>query len=507
MTTTETTTTQRSDEDGRVLMQLDPSTLLAHPANPRKSLRGIKELAASIKEVGVVQALLVTNDDDGYRINAGWRRATAAVEAGLGVVPCLVKAARSDDLSELSEMVAENVNRDALTAGEEAAAYRQMSLAGMSPATIAKVSGRKRTEVVQAIEVGANEVAVAVASRYDLTMDQAAGIAEFSDDKEVVKELTRLAVQSPGNFEHRLSRLRQDREEQAAVAALLAECDERGVRVIDRPDYDDRSVVAVRKLYDHKGRQLDEAKHVDCLGHAVAVTSDWSGVRLVAYCARWKENGHRTQARAEASDPGAEAIRQAERREVIENNKAWRAAEPVRRQFVAQLCGRRSAPKGVLRFVVTDSLAHSGQYGKNKDELLGIFVGEDLSTTTSWQVPSLLRTLASDAADGRLPLLLLGHVAASVESLMGAHTWRNSASKGREARYLAFLASQGYALSEIEAVVVGAVTDDDDLDDDLDDEQPDEEDDEQEDEEGGEHDTAPEDEVGPFDDGGSDAVS
>jgi len=219
----------------------------------------------------------------------------------------------------LAAQVAENTNRDALTEAEEAAAYRQMRLGGMSLGDIAKAGGRKRTYVTEAIKVAENEVALAVATRHDLTLEQAAAIAEFAEQRDVVKELTVLAVRNPGSFEHRVSRLRQDRERDEVRAAIAADCAARGVMVIEPPEYGDRSVVAIRDLYDEHGHQLDAKRHERCPGHVVAIVTDWRDTRAVAYCADWKANGHRNRAKATATpdSPEADAAR-AERREVIE---------------------------------------------------------------------------------------------------------------------------------------------------------------------------------------------
>ena len=388
------------------------------------------------------------------RSSSGGVAANAAVKANLATVPCLVYEGRStDDVLVLAAQVAENTNRDALSEAEEAAAYQQMRLGGMSVADIAKAGGRKRTYVTEAIKVAENEVALAVATRHDLTLEQASAIAEFSAERDIVRELTVLAVKSPGSFEHRVSRLRQDREQQAAVAAIAADCEARGITVIERPEYGDRSVVAIRDLYDDKGHQLDAKRHARCPGHAVAIVTDWRDTRAVAYCTDWKANGHRNRAKATPTpdSPEADAAR-AERREVIENNKAWRAAEPVRRQFVADLCARRSAPKGMLRFAVRDALRDPGSFARFGDELFAAFSGtsEDNRGRLRKRVGA---AVVEDASDARLPLVLFAHVAASVEEEMGVHTWRHGRAE-RGASYLSFLAEQGYALSEIEQRVV-----------------------------------------------------
>jgi len=329
MTTAETNEQQRVEQEtprSAVLTQLDPSVLVAHPNNPRKKLVGIKELAASIKLVGVVQPLVVTQDDQGYRIIAGHRRAAAAIEAGVATVPCVLDASWSEsELAPLTAFIAENVNREGLSTSEEAEAYRQLQLLGMPAADIAKAAGRKKHDVEQAISVAENAVAFALTARHDLTFEQAAGIAEFSEDKEAVKELTVLAVRSPGSFDHKLSRLRQDREREVQHQELLADYTARGVKVIERPDRDDKVIVRVSDLFDHKGKALDPKAHEECLGYAAAIETDWSGeLHVTDYCTRWKENGHHLKAKATTSAAsGTDAAEaKAKRREVIENLSA-----------------------------------------------------------------------------------------------------------------------------------------------------------------------------------------
>jgi ParB family chromosome partitioning protein len=372
-------------------------------------------------------------------------------------VPCVLDASWSEsELAPLTAFVAENVNREGLSTSEEAEAYRQLQLLGMHAADIAKAAGRKKHDVEQAISVSENAVAFALTARHDLTFEQAAGIAEFSEDKEAVKELTVLAVRSPGSFDHKLSRLRQDREREVQHQELLADYTARGVKVIARPDRDDKVIVRVSDLFDHKGKALDPKAHEECLGYAVAIETDWSGeLHVTEYCTRWKENGHQLKVKAaESAASGADAAEaKAKRREVIENNKAWRAAEPVRRQFVSDLLARKSTPKGALRYAVDAALSDPSGFGRADASQIAALGSLDLSKGDQWG-PAIGHLLVERASDARLPLVLLAQVAASVESSMGVHTWRNARYAARERTYLSFLVSQGYTLSEIERHVV-----------------------------------------------------
>jgi len=81
-------------------------------------------LAASIREVGVLQPVLVRALEDGYELIAGERRWRAAQRAGLDRIPAIIQ--ERDDLASLQVAVIENLHRRDLNALEEAAAYRQL---------------------------------------------------------------------------------------------------------------------------------------------------------------------------------------------------------------------------------------------------------------------------------------------------------------------------------------------------------------------------------------------
>ncbi len=81
-------------------------------------------LADSIRELGVLQPVLVREADEGYELIAGERRWRAAKRAGLTTIPALVRTA--DDLASLEQAVVENLHRADLNPLEEAAAYQQL---------------------------------------------------------------------------------------------------------------------------------------------------------------------------------------------------------------------------------------------------------------------------------------------------------------------------------------------------------------------------------------------
>jgi ParB family chromosome partitioning protein len=106
--------------------ELPVSTIRPNRYQPREHFgeEQLSALADSIREVGVLQPVLVRPADDGYELIAGERRWRAARRAGLQVIPALIRT--TDDASALEHALVENVHRDDLNPLEEAAAYQQL---------------------------------------------------------------------------------------------------------------------------------------------------------------------------------------------------------------------------------------------------------------------------------------------------------------------------------------------------------------------------------------------
>jgi len=108
------------------LVEVPIETIRPNPMQPRRSFdeESLEGLSDSIKEVGVLQPVLVRELDDGYELIAGERRLRAAKRAGLRVIPVVVRTA--DDVSSLEQALVENLHRQDLNPLEEAAAYQQL---------------------------------------------------------------------------------------------------------------------------------------------------------------------------------------------------------------------------------------------------------------------------------------------------------------------------------------------------------------------------------------------
>lgn len=448
MTTTDIPTTHEQAEPS--LVMLDPQALAAHPSNVRHKLRDLRGMVRSIKAAGILVPLVVVpSGDGGHQIVAGHRRCAAAIDAGLTQVPCLVRG-DLDDARQVAAMLVENTQREGLSGAEEAAGYEQLAMLGLSDSGIAKATGATRRHVDKARRVAASEVAAAVAERCDLSLDQALVIAEFDDDHAAVKDLAVTAAKDPGQFEHRASRLRQDRARAAQRDATVRDLTDAGVNVIDPNERYDRhpNAASLRDLADGEGTPLTPEGHADCPGHC-AVLSESAPTEAAYYCLEPVKHGHRSRYGSGRPKGKMTDDEKAERRQVIENNKAWKAAEPVRRRYVQGLLTSKKVPPGTLRYAVGEVLTAPDRVGEGSDTLLAELLGVKALTGYGRHVGS---EVVAKLPDSRLPLGLLAQVAADNEHAMGTHTWRQR--DPRSARWLTFLASAGYGLSDIEQQVI-----------------------------------------------------
>ncbi|HEY3309198.1 MAG TPA: ParB/RepB/Spo0J family partition protein [Desulfuromonadaceae bacterium] len=121
---------------------------------PRKYFAAdkLEELAASIREQGIIQPIVVTKKDGFYEIIAGERRWRASQKAGLHEIPVVIREASEDAVLELA--LIENIQRQDLNAIEEAQAYRSLvDHFGISQDDVAKRVGKNRTTITNALRL------------------------------------------------------------------------------------------------------------------------------------------------------------------------------------------------------------------------------------------------------------------------------------------------------------------------------------------------------------------
>jgi ParB family chromosome partitioning protein len=139
---------------GRALLQLPVEAVERNPHQPRKRFdeARLEELAASIREHGVVEPILVRREGGKYRIVAGERRWRAAQRAGLREVPAILREATDREAFELA--LVENIQRADLNAIEEAEAFEVLATEhGLTQEQIAVRVGKERSTVANALRL------------------------------------------------------------------------------------------------------------------------------------------------------------------------------------------------------------------------------------------------------------------------------------------------------------------------------------------------------------------
>lgn len=138
------------------VLSLPIEQIVPNPRQPRSHFEesALAELAASIREHGIIQPLLVSRNDDGsgYTLVAGERRWQASQRAGLKVVPVIVR--QTTDQQRLELALIENIQRADLNALEEANAYRQLSEEfNLSHEEIAHRVGKSRVAITNTLRL------------------------------------------------------------------------------------------------------------------------------------------------------------------------------------------------------------------------------------------------------------------------------------------------------------------------------------------------------------------
>ena len=133
-------------EDDIVLLDVDE--LRSNPYQPRQNFdeEKLQELADSIKEYGVLEPIIVTKSVKGYEIVAGERRTKACKLAGVKKIPAIIKEFNDNDMMQIALL--ENIQREDLTAIEEAEAYSKLlKVLGITQDELAKKLGKSRSHV------------------------------------------------------------------------------------------------------------------------------------------------------------------------------------------------------------------------------------------------------------------------------------------------------------------------------------------------------------------------
>lgn len=181
------------------------SMLYPHPANPRKDVGDVTELAESIKANGIFQNLTVVvggdgveaaspeEDIDGYTVIIGHRRLEAAKQAGLTTVPCMVVEMSREE--QISTMLLENMQRSDLTIYEQAQGFQMMLDLGETQDSIAEKTGFSKTTIrhrIKLLELDPEELRKA--QQRQATMSDYIELEKISDPELKNKALSKIGT-------------------------------------------------------------------------------------------------------------------------------------------------------------------------------------------------------------------------------------------------------------------------------------------------------------------------
>lgn len=483
------------------LLRVDPATLVVG-ANVRLDPRLRKTYVENVRARGVLEPVVAYRDDDGRLVVLrGQRRTLAAVQAQRPWVRVMV-VPKPDEADRLTDQVNENDHREPLTVAERVAAYDQLALCGVPAGEIAKRMSTSRPVVDKALTVARSKLARGATQRWEfLSIDQAAVVAEFEDDAEAVKRLV-VAAQR-GGFDHEAQKLRDARAEEAAKAEAAAALAAAGITLVDRPSWNDEKVKRLSELK-HGEEQLTEDNHASCPGHAAFLDDEWvhpdeddadeddgddpwgddtpaeadedaeepeparpyrawlpeyvcTDFAAHGHALRWRghDSGSGRKTVAEMTDAEREEAR-AQRRDVIQSNKAWDSAETVRRNWLRTFLARKAAPKTAAGFIAgslarTDHAVTSALTGGNRlaHDLLGL---PDRAPTLGRRAPAMVE-LVGKASDERAQMIALGLLLAAYEEATSRNSWRTVSDS--TTRYLRYLEANGYELSTVELRACG----------------------------------------------------
>ena len=180
------------------IIDINVTNLIPNPNNPRRDVGDVTELADSIREQGLQQALVVTPDHEEhgerlFRVVIGHRRLAACKLVGIERVPCVVR--ELDAKTERELMLVENCQRSDLTPLEEADGYQGLLDLGANVGELASKTGRSESFVRGRLRIARipAEVRAKSNSFAQLSLSQLDDLAEFEAYPDMMAELASMA--------------------------------------------------------------------------------------------------------------------------------------------------------------------------------------------------------------------------------------------------------------------------------------------------------------------------
>ena len=169
------------------IVKVSLDELRSNPYQPRQVFdqNALEELAASIKEHGVFQPIIIKKSIKGYEIIAGERRVKASKIAGLKEIPAIVREFSDTEMMEIALL--ENLQRENLNSIEEAAAYKQLiNNIGLTQEQLAERLGKSRSHITNMLGLlSLPKQAQELISNKKLSMGHARVLSKLEDEEQI----------------------------------------------------------------------------------------------------------------------------------------------------------------------------------------------------------------------------------------------------------------------------------------------------------------------------------
>ena len=171
------------------IIEINIDELRVNPYQPRKIFNdeALRDLSESIKEHGVFQPIIVKKSIKGYEIIAGERRVRASKLAGLTKIPAIVRNLNDEQMMEIALL--ENLQRENLSAIEEAIAYKSMlDKLGLTQEQLSKKVGKSRSHITNTLGLLRLPAEVqAMVANNQLSMGHARVLSKLEDDNKIIE--------------------------------------------------------------------------------------------------------------------------------------------------------------------------------------------------------------------------------------------------------------------------------------------------------------------------------
>ena len=232
------------DVTNEEIIELNVEELRPNPYQPRTVFDedALNELAESIKENGVIEPIIVKKSIKGYDVIAGERRLKASKIAGKKTIPAIIRQLSDDKMAEIALL--ENLQRENLTALEEARAYKSLQeKLNLTQEQLAKKVSKSRSHITNMLGLLRlpNEVQDMIQEK-KLTMGHARVLSKLEDRDEIIKMADEIANQklSVRNVEEKSSEkkkkigTKKKRNEYEYVQDMLREKLDTKVKIKDK---------------------------------------------------------------------------------------------------------------------------------------------------------------------------------------------------------------------------------------------------------------------------------